>query len=208
MWWQKSSSTYPTKASYAAAHGRTVTYCDIVTDTHLSRLRGDDKHLSPCVQLLLFPLSAANLYIVHQPPPHPLPSHPAIFPSRLTLAAHHPISQPRHHRKANIKHQTPKRAGTQRDQDTRVSALILHSARIRCLITPIYPGLVKARRRWEGVTTERCRDGSIGWKSALQDRRLRRYIKSWGDDSLIYSSFRCGLHKRGQEVRGTDVVAT
>jgi len=111
---------------------------------------------------------------LHQPPPPPLPSHPKTFPSRLTLAAHHPISQPRHHRKANIKHQTPKRAGTERVQDTRVSALILHSARIRCLITPIYPGLVKARRRWEGVTTERCRDGGIGWESALQDRRLRR----------------------------------
>jgi len=63
MWWQKSSSRYPTKASYAAAHGRTVTYCDIVTDTHLSRLRGDDIYLSPCIQPLPLPLSAANLYI-------------------------------------------------------------------------------------------------------------------------------------------------
>ena len=103
MWWQKSSSTYPTKASYAAAHGRTVTYCDIVISTHLSRLRGDDKHLSPCIQPLPFPLSAANLYINLL---IPLPSHPKTFPSRLTLAAHHPISQPRHHHKAtsNTKH--------------------------------------------------------------------------------------------------------
>ena len=37
---------------------------------------------------------------VDQPPPPPLPSHPKTFPSRLTLAAHHPISQHRHHRKA------------------------------------------------------------------------------------------------------------
>jgi len=194
MWWQKSSSTYPTKATYAAAHGRTVTYCDIMTDTHLSRLRGDDKHLSPRIHPLPFPLSAANLYR-YQPPPPPLPSYPKTFPSRLTLAAHHPISQHRHHRKGSIKHQTPKRAGTERVQDTRVSALILHGSRIRCLITPIYPGLVAARRRWEGVTTERCRDGRIGWKSALQDRRLRRYIKAWGDDSLLLFSVRVACER-------------
>jgi hypothetical protein len=59
-------------------------------------------------------------------------------------------------------HQPPKKSRSSTASRYASCTLIVHSSRIRCLITPIFPRLIATRRSWEGATTQRCQEERIG----------------------------------------------
>jgi len=128
-----------------------VTYNDIVIDTHHTSAR--QQHVPTCFT----PPSTVSTSLYADPTNLPLyPTRVRLPPNcLLNLTTQHPISQTPHHHA-----RTPTTQKSRYSIDPRYASCntIVHSSRIRCLITPTYPRLIVTRRSWEGVTTERCRE--------------------------------------------------